>query len=202
MVSFRTVSGRHVDLENPKVDDVVIDDIVTGLSHQSRYYGQLTTFYSIAQHSMLVASVVDRPLFRAALFHDATEAYLGDVSRNLKHSPWMAGYRTLEQRWQLVIEEALNIQLSDADRQHIKAADNLVAIFERTVLRHRRSWYSVICIDDAIADGWVKGHREEMIRLASRLQTHGPLVCGEALSSWVLSPNEAYATFYMYGQLR
>lgn len=167
MIRFRTVSGRAVDLERPTPDDILIGDIACGLSRICRYYGQLRQFYSVAQHSLIVASLVEPQYRLAALLHDASEAYLGDISRNLKHSPVMVGYRALEERWTDVIEAKFALALTPEARDHIKAADDLVAVMERTLLRKGRKWLAATEIHEAIMDGWVRGSFDELLALST-----------------------------------
>jgi 5'-deoxynucleotidase YfbR-like HD superfamily hydrolase len=47
----------------------------------------------------------------AGLLHDATEAYLGDVTTPLKRSPAMAPYRELERAWARAIGERFDVDL-------------------------------------------------------------------------------------------
>lgn len=77
-----------------KIADVVtIEQIAHGLGMLCRYAGQCDGFYSVAEHSALMAHWVfqrttDRQLALAALLHDATEAFLPDVPRPIKvHLP-------------------------------------------------------------------------------------------------------------------
>ena len=79
-----TASGRHIDLLAPCPDEIAIEDIALGLSRECRFSGQTREFYSVAQHSVLVSRIVPEAFALEALLHDATEAYLGDVSSPLK----------------------------------------------------------------------------------------------------------------------
>ncbi len=171
MISFRLVNGRRIDLANPCCDDVDVAAIACGLSKICRFTGQLRDFYSVAQHAMMVAELVEPRLRFAALHHDDSEAFLNDLSRNLKHSDYLAGYRKLEERWSFVIEAALGIDLTPGERKQIKAADDLLAILERVVLRDRRIWNAEQHIDESLNDGFVSGHerRETIVRLAQRI---------------------------------
>lgn len=171
MITFRTVTGRVLDLERPS--ELSLGEIACGLARICRYTGQVDRFYSVAQHSNLVASLVDNyPTVRAfARLHDASEAVLGDVSRNLKHHPLMGGYRQLEHLWTVQLEKQFGFydKISDFTRNHVKLADDLAAIFERAVLRTYRPWDPEVCIDEALADGWVDNRRDSLLWMAPRL---------------------------------
>jgi 5'-deoxynucleotidase YfbR-like HD superfamily hydrolase len=69
-------------------------DIAFSLSMQCRFTGHCSSFYSVAEHSLRVSSLLrlemDRP--DAALWgllHDAAEAYFGDLARPLKANTHM-----------------------------------------------------------------------------------------------------------------
>lgn len=84
-----TRSGRKFDLVSPTADMVDPTDIAHSLSMQCRFNGHTRQFYSVAQHCALTATILEqegRPLEEqlAALLHDATEAYVGDLVRPLK----------------------------------------------------------------------------------------------------------------------
>jgi hypothetical protein len=168
VITTRTVTGRTLNLAEPRLADIELPAIACGLARICRYGGQVRQFYSVAEHAILVAGSVPPDLRFAALHHDDSEAFLGDVSRNLKHSDFMAGYRKLEDRWTEVIEVALHIHLSDTERAVIKAADDLVAIYERCVLRQGMPWRNVEDqIHIAINDGWVRSDYSTMFNLAT-----------------------------------
>lgn len=54
---IRTVSGQYVDLADPDPDTILITDIAHALSQLPRFGGHLPRFYSVAQHSMMVARI-------------------------------------------------------------------------------------------------------------------------------------------------
>ncbi len=81
-----TRSGRKFDLANPTADMVDTADLAHSLSMQCRFNGHTSSFYSVAQHCLLVAELVPEEHKLAALLHDATEAYVGDLVRPLKES--------------------------------------------------------------------------------------------------------------------
>jgi hypothetical protein len=82
---FNANSGLLIDLNKPTVDMICIQDIAASLSKICRFGGHSSAFYSVAQHSCVVAALAPEYLCREALLHDATEAYLGDVIKPLKN---------------------------------------------------------------------------------------------------------------------
>ena len=109
-----TFTGKAFYPRDPRPEDFCIEDIAHGLSFVCRFGGQCTYFYSVAQHSMLVATLVQRAggtldEMRWALLHDAPEAYLGDVVWPLKQAPEMAGYKTLEHEAERAMAEAFGL---------------------------------------------------------------------------------------------
>lgn len=79
-----TFKGNRFYPAEPRIDGIDIEDIAHGLAYQCRFNGQTREFYSVAQHSLMVASLVPPAWARAALLHDAAEAYLGDMVKPLK----------------------------------------------------------------------------------------------------------------------
>ena len=84
MTWILTRSGRKFDLANPNADMIDPADIAHSLSMQCRFNGHTNRYYSVAQHCYLVADLVPAQDQLAALLHDATEAYVGDMVRPLK----------------------------------------------------------------------------------------------------------------------
>jgi 5'-deoxynucleotidase YfbR-like HD superfamily hydrolase len=76
-------SGAWFDFCAPASSDFTIDDIAHGLANICRYSGQCSSFYSVAEHSILVSETAKGFEFEA-LLHDAAEAFLGDITRPLK----------------------------------------------------------------------------------------------------------------------
>lgn len=119
---IQTFTGLKVrPLTPPKLFDV--RDIARALSMQCRYAGHVSRFYSVAEHSCHVTDIVAsrrqkccpicvgrcEVLPKWALMHDAAEAFLGDVTRPLKHTPDLTGYRLAEQKMQLAITSWLKL---------------------------------------------------------------------------------------------
>lgn len=94
MTWMQTYTGRAFTPLTPRIEDIDLLDIAHALSNQCRFAGHCLRFYSVAEHSVYVSRIVPPELARAALLHDAAEAYLVDVPRPIK--PYLGGYEDLE----------------------------------------------------------------------------------------------------------
>lgn len=135
---FVTASGRKVFVAAPNPDHILIHDIAHALSNICRFGGHLSTFYSVADHSVCVANAVPEALALPALLHDATEAYLGDVIRPLKRL--LPGYAELERRWAVAIGRAFNVDPELFHHPEIKAADMRALVTERRDFLDVSTW--------------------------------------------------------------
>jgi len=79
-----TISGIKFDLLNPTPEQIKLIDIAHSLSMTNRFNGHTQFPYSVAQHSLAVAEMVDAPYKLGALLHDAGEAYIGDIITPVK----------------------------------------------------------------------------------------------------------------------
>lgn len=84
--AIETRNGISFDLLSPQPDMVNIADIAEHLAKLCRFTGATDMFYSVAQHSLLVADHVSPQARPFALLHDAHEAYLGDWTTPLKQA--------------------------------------------------------------------------------------------------------------------
>ena len=139
---IQTSSGVAFHPQDPRVEDVHLIDIAHSLSHQCRFAGHVPIFYSVADHSVRVADYVytlahgqphrDRCLIAlVGLLHDASEAYVQDIVRPIKHMPEMAGYRDLEDKVARVIFKKFDLDFWLLDHDWIKLADNTLCATEK-----------------------------------------------------------------------
>lgn len=105
---FNSYSGLVIDMVNPTVDMILPIDIAQSLGKICRFNGQISHFYSVAQHSVLVSALAPEYLKRPALIHDAPEAYLQDIISPLKHLLG-ATYKDMEAKMARVIFERFNV---------------------------------------------------------------------------------------------
>lgn len=110
-----TYGGKYFDFINPQNNEFNIKDIAHALSNVCRFAGHTREFYSVAQHSVMVARICWRSAApndivdhgRAGLLHDAAEAYIGDITRPLKQL--LPDYKVIEQRIETALFAAFRI---------------------------------------------------------------------------------------------
>ena len=118
---IQTSTGKQFFPLAPRVEDIDIEDIAHHLSHINRFTGATKRPYSVAQHSVLVSGIVPLADMLWGLLHDASEAYLNDISRPVKHGAALDGYRLAEDQLQRLICERFG--LSQEMPPSVKHAD-------------------------------------------------------------------------------
>lgn len=91
---IQTFSGRSFWPLDPRAGEIHIADIAHSLSLQCRYAGHCLRFYSVAEHSVLLARHAAPEHRLWALLHDSSETYLVDVPRPVKGA--LSGYKAIE----------------------------------------------------------------------------------------------------------
>lgn len=124
-----TSSGSKFHILNPTVDEIILEDIAHALSMICRYGGHLPNHYSVAQHSVLGSYIVPKQYAMAMLFHDGSEAYIGDVVTPLKRLMFDV-YKPIEDKIQNIIAEAFGFEVSEECEKEIKKADNILLATE------------------------------------------------------------------------
>ena len=149
MTWLLTRFGRRFDLASPTPSMVHIEDIAWHLSLINRFAGATARPYSVAEHCLLVTEILERSVtgidamcLRAALLHDAAEAYTNDLSTPMKHHIGQA-WAEAERPIVAAVEQHFGIEA--AARTHaiaIHYADLVALATERRdlIIEHADEW--------------------------------------------------------------
>lgn len=143
-----THSGRRVWPFDPRVGDVVIEDVAQHLARDCRWGGAvIPPIFSVAQHSVLVSMEVaetNPELALVGLMHDSPEFILRDLPRPFKRG--LIEYKAIEQEWALAIGGTfgLGAQLLHLP-EAVKRADLVVGATEMR---------DVVTPGHRLTDGW------------------------------------------------
>lgn len=135
---IKMFSGRKFYLDDPRAEDMHVDDIARNLAGINRYTG--SSRFSVAQHCVVSAVMAkihypeEKLLAARMLVHDASEAYYGDVSSPLKSL--IPDYRNLEDRAQLEVEKKFDITF--LGERLVKEVDFRMWLTEREFLFNGR----------------------------------------------------------------
>jgi uncharacterized protein len=132
-------SGTRFYPLDPKESEINIEDIAHSLSLICRYNGHCDRFYSVAEHSLycMQAAGDNTKLALACLLHDASEAFIGDMTRPLKYN--IPAFIEIEDSIQYVIWKKFN--LNNLDFVKIKEIDNRVCSTEKEfILKNSEPW--------------------------------------------------------------
>jgi len=137
---IETYSGKQFDVLEPTPGAVRLEDIAAGLAHTCRFGGHCEQFYSVAQHSLHVSQEFDeKRLQLLALFHDAAEAYMGDVPR-----PFKTEFDLFERVEAEILDsvwEALAVDPpTDEEWAQVMEADDRLLAYEAEQLLEDGSW--------------------------------------------------------------
>lgn len=128
-----TANGHSFDLQYGNQTQVVIADIAHALAQINRFTGHCRRPFSVAEHSLLVAEIVDRLLTHdiharlAGLMHDAHEAYIGDLSSPAKSVVGDA-WHVLEHRMERTVRSAFALHGAAFTWQRVVKQADLIAL--------------------------------------------------------------------------
>ena len=150
MSYITTITGKHFDPIEP--DRALIDlyDIAHSLSMICRGNGHTKIFYSVAQHCISCALEaqargLSREIILGCLLHDASEAYLSDVTRPVKKD--LPYYLKVEEKLQNMLwEHFIGRQLTEEEQKQIFAVDDqiLSAEFQQIMYRPMNEEYKLL----------------------------------------------------------
>jgi hypothetical protein len=111
-------TGRKV---GPGYDVPSLQDIAVGLGRICRYAGGCVRFWTVLQHSFVVADLLAGGMKKYGLLHDSTEVVIGDIPRGFKNE----GNELVEGVMFGKILDSLSIPLlNEAGMAELKLADN------------------------------------------------------------------------------
>lgn len=128
-----TFTGKKLNPFLLQKADICIEDIAHALACINRFGGAARVPHSVAQHSVFVKRLLDRKanpyaLALQGLLHDASEAYIGDVTKWLKQSLVFDQYRILENQIQREIYKCFDCDI--VEHYEVKEADKLMVRYE------------------------------------------------------------------------
>lgn len=144
---IQTFTGKFFDILSPTADMICIEDIAHAGSQMNRFTGHCKYPYPVTQHEYL-GSFIRPPNCQCAspeehafkfLLHDASESYISDVSRPLKHFTLVGEeYRKVERPIQDLIYERYGLDPSEPPC--IKSVDTQMLYAEKYALMPTREF--------------------------------------------------------------
>jgi hypothetical protein len=134
MSYITTISGIHFDPVEPEEALIRIEDIAHSLSRICRGNGHVKEFHSVAQHSLECLTEArargeSKRVQLGCLLHDASEAYLSDVTRPVKKM--LTEYLVIEDRLQdLIWKKFMGSVPTPEERERIFAIDDALMSLE------------------------------------------------------------------------
>lgn len=131
---MQTYSGGMFFPLDPRPEEIDEYDLAHALSQMCRYGGHSRHFYSVAQHSVLVARKAPAELRLWALLHDSPEAYVADIVRPAKGALQPA-YGSLEVSIMGAIAKHFGLEGNEPPAA-VMELDNLILFDEGEALLH------------------------------------------------------------------
>jgi len=163
---FQTYTGKQFYPLDPRPEDIDLDDIVHHLSHLCRFNGGTREFYSVAQHSVIVADALPDDFKLWGLLHDAAESFLADsmplamaleaAKQNDAEAKVNLGMMALEGKGMAPNGSmALRLFIEAAQQGHVGAQHNLgIMYYQGISVRkdpvHAYAWFDVSAMGELI----------------------------------------------------
>ena len=138
---IQTFTGKKLYPLDPDPLDICIEDIAHSLSYLCRYNGHGKFFYSVSEHSVIIAQLLERygNLPRCApligLLHDAPEGLgLCDIPSPIK--PYLENYEDIENTMMYAVLDSFRISEDDyiLCKGVVKGLDTRILMDERAEL--------------------------------------------------------------------
>jgi len=140
-----TYKGEHFTPLKPDINQIHIEDIAHSLSLMCRANGHIDHFFSVAQHCINCAVEAKARGFTArvqlaCLLHDASEAYISDITRPVKY--YLEEYKIIEQQLQNIIyTKYLGAPLPEEEFALMNQIDNDMLVFELNALMKEKNTF-------------------------------------------------------------
>lgn len=148
---IETATGTAFNIMGPLPEMINIEDIAHSGSQINRFTGHCKFPYPVSQHSRLGSYLVAPELALRFLLHDASESYIGDMNRPLKHYTEAGkAYQRVEEPLQEAIYAKFGIYGSDPEEIHV--IDNQMLYAEKAQLMGKLKWGEIWGRDERAAD--------------------------------------------------
>lgn len=131
ITTFRKIHFKPLE---PDMEQINIEDIAHALSLMTRANGHFPEFYSVGQHCNACyeeakARGYSAKVALACLLHDASEAYLADITRPVKKA--LSEYLVIEKKLQdSIYERFLSVPLTEEECRQIAEVDDSLLFYE------------------------------------------------------------------------
>lgn len=170
MTCTASLSGGKVDFKTPADSTFTLEDIAIGLKRAPRFAGQTSKPWSVADHSCCMAqyAYADRAApkgaARLALWHDAAEAFMGDVPLPLK--AMIPQFSKIEKRLRDEMFRRWCVGEDEASWEYVNRLDKAALMAENELLG-RAAWPSWTALstdkeDPELRQGYLAHMRQSM----------------------------------------
>ena len=142
MSHITTYTGKRFDPLTATTTEIDINDIAHALHLLCRANGHFPHFYSVAHHSVNCAKEAKARGYServqlGCLLHDASEAYMSDVTRPIKKL--LPDYLKAEERLQnIIFNKWITPELTEEEKNQIFEIDDAIFYYEFLVLMGKR----------------------------------------------------------------
>jgi uncharacterized protein len=136
---IQTYSGGQFHILDPQQDEILITDIGHALAMQCRFTGHVRRFYSVAEHCVHGSKLVPQKDALWFLLHDASEAFITDINRPLKHFTGI-GIEYLPVEAKIMEAICQKFRLPIEEPPSVKKADNAMLFAEKEQLLAPLQW--------------------------------------------------------------
>ena len=134
----RSVSGALIDLRDPDPAGIRVGDLAHGLAHLCRFAGNVTRWWSVADHALLCSELICEAgaseLARAALHHDSHETLVGDIITPVRQLVGADQVQGLTRRLDGAIAAALGLPAESLWHPLVLEVDHAAARLEADAL--------------------------------------------------------------------